>query len=353
MEKVFYIIENTIVITGFVMVMMLIIEYVNVMSRGAMSRTISSKPHLQILLAALLGLTPGCLGTFTVVSLFTHRIIGFGALTAALIATSGDEAFFMFSIMPRESMIVVPILLATALVAGYAVHLFAPRAYMEKFAGHLKIHEHEPVQTSILGDALSNLKNMSFHRALLLAGTLALLVSIATGLVAHTHVGGDTHQHCEHGASLGGFEITFIIVSIFSLYIFASASEHFLEEHLWKHVLKKHFLRILLWTLGALIVAGAAQSMLGFKLEGNTLWLVLGAAVLIGLIPESGPHLVFISLFVAGHIPLSILVANSIVQDGHGAIPLLAESPRHFIAAKAINAAAGIAVGGAMLYMGM
>jgi hypothetical protein len=68
-------------------------------------------------------------------------------------------------------------------------------------------------------------------------------------------------------------------------------------------------------------------------------------AVLIGFIPESGPHLIFVALFFNGIIPFSILLANSIVQDGHGALPLLAESRKNFIYMKLISGAAGLITG--------
>ena len=68
-------------------------------------------------------------------------------------------------------------------------------------------------------------------------------------------------------------------------------------------------------------------------------------AALIGLIPESGPHIIFISLFAAGILPFAVLLTNSIVQDGHGAIPLLAESGKSFIVAKLVNVVIGLIVG--------
>jgi len=49
-------------------------------------------------------------------------------------------------------------------------------------------------------------------------------------------------------------------------------------------------------------------------------------------------------MFFAGQIPFSILLANSIVQDGHGALPLLAESKKSFIYMKLINMIVGLIV---------
>jgi len=69
----------------------------------------------------------------------------------------------------------------------------------------------------------------------------------------------------------------------------------------------------------------------------SNLFVVLLLAILIGIIPESGPHLIFVTLFASGAIPFSILLASSIVQDGHGMLPLFAESKKGFLAVKVIN----------------
>jgi hypothetical protein len=81
-------------------------------------------------------------------------------------------------------------------------------------------------------------------------------------------------------------------------------------------------------------------------------WSVLLIAGLVGLVPESGPHLVFLTLYTEGAVPLSILLTSSIVQDGHGMLPMLAHSRRVFVQVKLINLAVGLAVGAAALLMG-
>ena len=80
-------------------------------------------------------------------------------------------------------------------------------------------------------------------------------------------------------------------------------------------------------------------------------WVLL-ISVVIGVIPESGPHFIFITLFAQGAIPFSILLASSIAQDGHGMIPLLAESKRSFLAIKAVNVSVALVVGGLALLLG-
>ncbi|MFC1530807.1 putative manganese transporter [Gemmatimonadota bacterium] len=88
------------------------------------------------------------------------------------------------------------------------------------------------------------------------------------------------------------------------------------------------------------------------RLVSGNQWGVLVAAVLLGIVPESGPHLVFVTLFDAGTIPLTILAASSIVQDGHGMLPLLAESKAAFVKVKAINVLVGLLLGAVLLAAG-
>ena len=106
---------------------------------------------------------------------------------------------------------------------------------------------------------------------------------------------------------------------------------------------------MLLWTLGVLLVLGAIYhfwdvNALIEEYKWATLALLL-LAVLLGIIPESGPHLVFVVMYFSGAIPFSILLASSVVQDGHGALPLLAYSRKSFLMMKAINVVFGLIVG--------
>ena len=80
--------------------------------------------------------------------------------------------------------------------------------------------------------------------------------------------------------------------------------------------------------------------------------LMILLATLIGIIPESGPHMIFVTLFAAGVVPFPVLLASSISQDGHASIPLLAESKKSFLWAKTINCAVALMAGyGAMIMM--
>jgi len=139
---------------------------------------------------------------------------------------------------------------------------------------------------------------------------------------------------------------TIFLISIAALFIVSTVPDHFLEEHLWEHVAKVHIPRVFVWTFGALLLMQLLIGHLDLKdwMQQNQL-IMLAVASLVGIVPESGPHLIFLTLFTEKAIPFSILLASSIVQDGHGMLPLLAESRRDFIRIKAINLVVGLLVG--------
>ena len=148
--------------------------------------------------------------------------------------------------------------------------------------------------------------------------------------------------------------ITLVVTSAVSLFIVCTVPDHFLEEHLWEQVLKRHVPRVFTWTFGALLVTAVADRYLVLAefTRGNPL-IVLAVAGLAGVIPESGPHLLFVTLYARGAIPFSVLLASSAVQDGHGMLPLLAYSRRDFVTVKAVNLAVGLAAGLLALSVGV
>ena len=341
------------------MVMMLLIEYVNVASQGKYLQKLQKTKFGQVLLAAILGLIPGCVGGFAAVSLFTHNVINFGALAAAMISATGDEAFMMFATIPKTAILLNIILFILAIVVGVIINAFVKKFPTPFQANHFAIHsEDHHHHESSKGNWKDNLKNISFQRAILIAGIIIFIVGLASGLLDHSHDHGadalDAHAHCDHGDhhdmnflfNEKWINLLFVGVSIVVLYILLKVNEHFLSDHLWGHVIKKHFLKIFLWTFGALLFIYLVMLNVDIQhwVSDNAL-LMLFVAILIGIIPQSGPHMIFITLFASGHIPFSILLANSIVHEGHSALPLLAESKKGFIWIKLLKIILAIIAG--------
>jgi hypothetical protein len=149
-------------------------------------------------------------------------------------------------------------------------------------------------------------------------------------------------------------KITLMFSFVFALFIVVTGTEHFLQKHIWNHIVKVHLPRIFLWVFGVLLIMHYLNMYVNVEdWISNNMVVVLLIAVLLGVIPESGPHLVFVTLFAGGTIPFSILMANSISQDGHGMLPMLAESKKSFIAVKIVNMVYALVIGGIGLILGL
>ncbi len=443
------VLEHTLTITSFVLAMMLFIEYITVRSRGGWSRIFQQNIWLQIIFSALLGILPGCLGVFVVVSLYAHRIVGFAALVTAMIATSGDEAFVLFVTIPEDAVILTLIIFFIAIISGFIVMFFMKhRSFMVLRENHLKFHTNEPECVCFEKQQfIKQWKNPSFQRALMVTTLLFILLFFITGEIGPK--------------KWNWIKITFIGVISFGLFIVSTVSDHFLNDHLWKHTIKKHLSKIFLWTFGTFLIIHLLHldriqkandknvliikkqqfrhwcdslhisfenikntniepahehhmeherhethnhtdnqiviydyssrllfgndallldihalkkyfhatdrhinekriaelkkmqiSAVSLKKRSKKIHLfILVFALLLGIIPESGPHIIFIFLYAQGIVPFSILLANSIVQDGHGAVPLLAESKRSFFVMKGVNLIVGLIAGLAGFWM--
>lgn len=333
------VLKHAIMITSFVLMMMLLIEYINVQTRGEWQKTLKKNRFGQYVLAASLGVLPGCLGAFTVVSLYSHKMLSFGALVGVMIATSGDEAFVMFSMFPQTAMWINVILFFIAIIVAFLVDMiFKDKAYFRTSLEHeFELHDEEKCNCFSRKDLFDQLRHMTFYRAFLLTLFGVFLISILSSVI-----GGDIWDWKK---------TTFTVGSLLSILIIATVPNHFLEEHLFKHVIQKHLLRIFLWTFGALLIVHGIEHYLDINqwLQDNTATLLV-IATAVGIIPESGPHMVFVTMYAQGLIPFAILLASSISQDGHGSLPLLAVSTKVFVWLKLINIFIALIVGGLFLY---
>lgn len=262
---------ETLQITLLVGVMMIVVDLINIWTKRRVGSFLRGKSRLrQYVLSSLIGTVPGCVGGFTNVSLYMHGLISFGALAGSMIAVSGDEAFVMLAMFPKEALYLFGILFIVGVLGGWLID-----AAVKK----LRIKTCE------------NCGEMTTHAS-------------------------------ERSAA------------------------HYFKVHIYEHIVKKHLWKTALWTFGALAVVEFGLRYLHlaeFTSQYKIAFLLLGA--LVGLIPESGPHLIFVTLYAQGLIPFSVLLASSIVQDGHGMLPMLSFSLGDSAKLKLFNLAIGLTVG--------
>ncbi|MCX7984645.1 MAG: arsenic efflux protein [Bacteroidetes bacterium] len=121
---------------------------------------------------------------------------------------------------------------------------------------------------------------------------------------------------------------------------------HYIKEHIWQHIIRQHLVKTVLWTFAALLVVKVGIDTWNLDdLSSQYTLIVLFLSALIGIIPESGPHLLFVTLFANGAIPFSVLITSCIVQDGHSMLPMLSYSVRDSLLVKAFNVVFGLIIG--------
>jgi hypothetical protein len=352
------VLPNAVFITALVMIMLLLLEFVHVFSFGKWTSNLHQHPCLQIVTSAFLGLIPGCLGGFTVVSLFTHQMLSFGALVAGLISSLGDEVFVLVAYSPKITLLVSSLLLVIGIIAGIVITFFKKDNHFKghHFALHEADHEelhddahhHHPSHDKLW--SFRNITQYSSTKIILIVGLIFYLLLLLSGSFGHSHIMiSGFHPDIETHQGISWEIILFALFGLCVLMIVAFTSNHFIKSHLWDHVIKQHFWSLFLWTFGILMGVHLLLNFIDINsfLSGNewAVFVVLLFALLIGLIPESGPHLIFIILYFNGVIPFSILLANFIVQEGHSALPLVAESRMNFVKVKLIKLFIGATVG--------
>lgn len=372
--------RGAVLVTGLVVVMMMVIESFNVESEGRLFRGLRRSRFAQVVLSALLGAVPGCIGGFAVVSMYTHRMLGFGALLAMMIATVGDESFMMLAMFPAKAAALSAGLFVLAIAVGLLVDSVSPKPLPTRLEDSFELHSDEcghhhghghghgcgcgqgdggddhqglnPENGEYLHsgsepyDRHHSGRHLGRHRVFMALGVALFVVILLAGLLEdEPEISGTAGSDA---LSVFNEEWIFWIFGALSLVVLAAlvfASDHFVEEHLWSHIVKRHLPTTFAWTFGVLLAIGILFHFVDLSswVNDNTALMIL-LAVLVGLVPQSGPHLVFVTLFASGVIPFPVLLANSIVQDGHASLPLLADSKSSFVKAKAIKVVLALVV---------
>jgi hypothetical protein len=265
------VIAETIQVTLLVLLMMVVVDGLNVWTRGKIALLLKrGRQWRQYIVSSGIGTLPGCVGGFTNVSLYIHGMISFGALAGSMAAASGDEAFVMIAMFPKTALVLFGMLFAIGIVSGWVTDRIIKRAKIQ------------------------------------------------------------TCQDCSEAV----------------IHKDEKGIAHYIKEHIWHHIIRRHLWKTALWTFGALLVVEIGMHYWDLQaISSNYTLVLLLLSAVIGLIPESGPHLVFVTLFANGLIPFSVLFTSSFVQDGHSMLPMLSYSVKDSFLVKAFNIIFGITIG--------
>ena len=331
--------KQSLIVTAFVFAMLMFVDYVNVLTRGRMTSAIKGGRFRQYIVASFLGATPGCLGAFMNVSFYVHGLMSFGAIVGGMVATSGDEAFVMLAMFPGKAILMFISLFILGIILAWVTDIIAPILRIKpcQECELSQIHTEEIFRFFDRDNILGHFRKLSLARFVLMILLITFLYGIASGII---------------GPEGWSWErVTLIALLSLSLFIVAIVPDHYLEEHIWTHIAKEHLWRIFLWSFFAILIIdiGFRYWNLEVFVKGHMMWVLL-LACLVAIIPESGPHLIFVMMFSKGLIPFSVLLASSIVQDGHGMLPLLSYTVRDSMLIKLFNLIFGLIIG-LILYM--
>ncbi len=336
-------------ITFLVFAMMLLVDALETSTRGRISNLMQGSQWRQYTLASFLGSTPGCLGAFMNVTLYIHGMISLGALVGGMVATSGDEAFVMLSQFPGPAAVLFILLFVCGVIFAWLsdkiVRLFGIATSQPCDGSQCGIcfpEETSPedaLQIHGIKGLMENIRKFSVTRFLLMAGIAGFLVLVLLGIV------GSPHWDWKR--------MSFLSLGLCALLIAGTGSEHYVRDHIWDHILKRHLLRVFLWAFTALVFVhwGVTYLNLDLFIRDHMVWVLLLSG-LIGVVPESGPHLIFVMMYAGGIVPFSVLFTTSFVQDGHGMLPLLSYSLRDCFLVKAMNLVFGVGVGAGLYFFG-
>ena len=215
------VLQQSATITGFVAVMMILVEYVNVLTRGTWRQAVSGSRWKQYLIAALLGATPGCLGAFVVGTLFIHRTVSLGAVVACMVATSGDEAFVMLAILPRTAILLGVGLAGAGVLVGLCTDMVVRQPTPEAGCPVLVVHEEDDdCRCFDAGLIVPQLWRLTLVRGLLVGGSALFLLALVSGAV---------------GPPVWGWiRVSLLATAALTLFVVVTVPDHFLDRHLWQ-----------------------------------------------------------------------------------------------------------------------
>lgn len=295
----------------------------------------------QVVLAALLGVLPGCGGAIMVITQYVAGRLGFSSVVAVLAATMGDAAFLLLAQEPKTAFLVFGLSFVAGVVSGYVVELIHDNDFLRE-----EVKEHKV--------RMSEVYNFGRWRNVWL---FIFFPGLLVGLLDAFQVDID---------ALFGFSIVFwcglfggLVSILFWLWAPYSYPQIIQKED--KNATSKYWNQIILdtnfvtiWVILSFLVYELMVLWTGFDFsqifKGVAIFMPL-IATLVGFLPGCGPQIVITTLYLQGLVPLSAQISNAIGNDGDALFPALALAPRVGIYATLYTAVPALVFGYAWYFL--
>ena len=284
------------------------------------------RTRLQIPIAALLGMSPGCAGAIVVTAAYSSGNVSLGALVAALTGTMGDAAFLLIATKPMAAAVLLPV----SLVAGIITGLIVDRFHKKHIAG----------RTTVSCDPRTRIGPVRRRDWLFLA---LAVPGFGLGLL-------DAFQ-VQLGAQASFWALVWTLAGMAVLLLVwlvspMGAVSNPEDPPLVRVVEETSFITV--WVLGAYLAYGYVEAFSGLDIGAmfaTVAVLMPLIGTLIGFIPGCGPQILVATLYINGLVPFSALVANAISNDGDALFPAIALNPRAALIATIYTSFPAVVVG--------
>lgn len=327
-----------------------------------LTRWLAANRHRGPVAGALLGAFPGCGGAIVVMPFHLQGQVSFGTVVATLTATMGDSSFVLLAADPALAIAVHAGLVVVGAITGTIVDRLGISPRPAATDRDLPVGPRRP---STVGAAAAPLGLTGRPHLRVLPWSLigywalttaAFVVAVPTVLQlidpARLDIGGLPTT------TLLGLAGAAVSVGV----TLAGRRGH--VDHVGPACAERprtvlvdaarETARVATWVVVAFVGYEVVVATTGLDIASlpsiGLIGVVVGA--LLGLLPGCGPQLVLTGLYAQGALPLSVLAANALSQDGDALIPLLAADRRSAVLASVITVVPGLAVGGVMVALG-
>tara|TARA_Y100000768_G_C23956995_1_gene673347 strand:- start:295 stop:1422 length:1128 start_codon:yes stop_codon:yes gene_type:complete len=287
--------------------------------------------NFEIPICAFLGVIPGCGGAIMVMSLFTRRVVSFGAILAALISTMGDAAFLLIATKPQAALIILPVTFFVGIISGYIAQPFTKDFLRNKVNNSL---------------SLNDMPKNKISNKLYILWFLFLIPGILLGLINAFNIELNIHFYEIDIIRTFSFLLALYCALLWVLNPLTDIQMASIHENSYRRVVDTTCF-VTVWVIISFVLYELINlSMGGAIFESLILFgpFIPLAAILIGFIPGCGPQIMITSMYASGQIPLSAQIGNSISNDGDALFPAIAISAKAAIIATLYSAIPAIFV---------
>ena len=294
----------------------------------------------QVPMAAALGAMPGCAGAVIVVTQFVTGRLSFGSVVATLTATMGDAAFLLLAQEPLTGLAMIILGFGVGTLTGWAVNLIHSGDFLRgNGAG---------AECSVLGCPFpEDWKTRSIDRIWM----AVLLPGIMLGLLSAFQIDVDAilgNATIEAPATLVGVigGTLAVAMRLMPRRTRGPRIQSSMEGSLVRRTVEDtNFITV--WVIGAFLVFELSVYWVDLDLHAFfNGWAIFTPliAVLLGFLPGCGPQVLVTTMYLAGLIPLSAQIGNTISNDGDALFPAIAIAPKVAIVATLYSAVPAVIV---------